>query len=566
MIVRERRRMMERFYVGRILTVFREFWLAAGSAVLLNSAAFAATISVPADQPTIQDAINFAADGDTVSVAAGTYAENLDFAGKSITVESQDGPFVTIVDGGGTKPVVFFSGGETRTSIVRGFTITNGWGMRGGGIAVQLASPTIEDNIISGNIACTGSGIGVNDGSPLIQRNQIVSNSRGVCSGGYGGGISIFRASDAEIYENYIAGNSVYFGAGIALNGGGSPIVARNEIAGNSAFSQGGGIWIVNGSDVLVTNNLIHGNTAVDGSAIYWSIPPFSPKLRFNTIYDNSASGRASVYTHGFDGAGEITSNIIVAPAGQTAIYCADFNDTDMPLFAANNVQAPGGPLYEGLCVDQSGSNGNVSIDSMFVDAANGDFRIRGNSPLIDAGLDDPDVTVDFLSNARAVDGNADQIAVSDIGAYEGIPPNADAGFDVSINASDTGTLDGSGSSDVDGLISSYRWTQTSGSVVTLSDSATVDPTFTAPAFSGLLVFELLVTDDLGFIDVDEVRVTVNGPAPPPPTPKGSGGGGSADHYLIMLLLMFALRIQLEALVITLRSGCAFLQQLNNPL
>jgi len=44
------------------------------------------TIHVPADYPTIQEAINTSVNGDTVLVAPGTYVENIDFVGKAIIV------------------------------------------------------------------------------------------------------------------------------------------------------------------------------------------------------------------------------------------------------------------------------------------------------------------------------------------------------------------------------------------------------------------------------------------------------------------------------------------------
>src|SRR6266436_1528190 len=68
--------------------------------VTLPVASTATTIHVPADQPTIQAAIDAAVNGDTVLVSDGTYKENIDFKGKAITVKSVNGFATTIIDGG----------------------------------------------------------------------------------------------------------------------------------------------------------------------------------------------------------------------------------------------------------------------------------------------------------------------------------------------------------------------------------------------------------------------------------------------------------------------------------
>jgi hypothetical protein len=91
--------------------------------------------------------------------------------------------------------------------------------------------------------------------------------------------------------------------------------------------------------------------------------------------------------------------------------------------------------------------------------------------------------------------------------------PTANAGNDQTVNEGDNVGLDGSGSSDPDGTIDSYSWTQTAGTSATLDGASTASPSFTAPdvgADGDTLTFELTVTDDEGATDTDTIDVTVN--------------------------------------------------------
>jgi len=93
-------------------------------------------------------------------------------------------------------------------------------------------------------------------------------------------------------------------------------------------------------------------------------------------------------------------------------------------------------------------------------------------------------------------------------------PPVAEAGEDQIVNEGDTVTLDGSGSWDPDDGIVSFRWTQTGGSPVALSDPTGVTTTFTAPvmgADSGPMTFQISVTDAGGLTSQDTCVVTVAG-------------------------------------------------------
>jgi len=93
--------------------------------------------------------------------------------------------------------------------------------------------------------------------------------------------------------------------------------------------------------------------------------------------------------------------------------------------------------------------------------------------------------------------------------------PTANAGVPQTVNERELVTLDGTASSDPDGIIASYSWTQTAGAAVTLDTTITSNPTFVAPTVGpagDTLTFSLTVTDDLGSTstNVATVSITVN--------------------------------------------------------
>ena len=94
-------------------------------------------------------------------------------------------------------------------------------------------------------------------------------------------------------------------------------------------------------------------------------------------------------------------------------------------------------------------------------------------------------------------------------------PPSANAGTAQTVFKKATVTLDGTASTDVDGDTLTFSWSQTAGPAVTLSNSSSAKPTFTAPATTSTLTFSLVVNDGHGnSSQTASVTITVQNRAP----------------------------------------------------
>jgi parallel beta-helix repeat protein/predicted outer membrane repeat protein len=239
--------------------------------LVLAGTSFAATINVPADYTTIQEAIDAASDGDEIRVAPGTYTgagnQVVDMLGKAVWLHSSDGPEATIISGMDKRRGIRCENAEQNNTIIEGFTISDC------------------------QSSCCGAGISCYPGSPTIKNCIIIENHSE-----QGGGGIYCRTVGSEVsnpaiincrIENNVAGSN---GGGVYVNPDCSPTITGCTISGNTANADGGGISCYQSSPTL-TNCTFEINTAKFGGGIYTS--EGSPTITDCTISDNTATGNS---------------------------------------------------------------------------------------------------------------------------------------------------------------------------------------------------------------------------------------------------------------------------------
>ena len=237
----------------------------------------------------------------------------------------------TVLDGrGAVRPLTIdtsFSP-QTATGItVRALTFANGAGDRAGGLKVS-------------------------DGGPIYSGRMLIEGN-------------IFRDNVASVYEEDNSGGGLL--AATDGNSGGGTVfltVRDNLFVGNRANDAAAAMLFSN-DGIAVTNNTVTGNQPFDttlATRTSFAIFTFSPlTYRNNVFWANNPDNLAGT----FDLHGDNRFSVNLAAT-----------------LIANDLQAVVGTPGTQL--------GNLSVDPNFIDAVGGDFRLAGDSLLLDAGADAP--------------------------------------------------------------------------------------------------------------------------------------------------------------------------------
>jgi len=536
---------------------------------------------------TLTKAGNTAQAGDTVLVKAGIYCETLRVAnsgspGNLITFKAYPGHECQ-GEYGGTKSncQVVIDGENTRGPIIyiypqsyvriEGFEIKNSIGDETIYIkphagtevdGIEIVNNYIHDNVGSGMYARGG---GTYVKNFLVENNEIFSN----------GEDGIFVGADGAT----IRANNIHYNGKDGIAVGGQNILIENNKLYNQFHTDKhqDGLEINYLADSIIRYNILYDFTQL----IYFPLKDESGRTAENVeIYGNVLYTDRYWTVGGGEAPGifvdarrddcivrnvDIHSNTI-GWVGYGAVWILANNNTDVSdIDIRDNIFFDSGISISGSAIGQVDSDYNlfygvsppayegshsVIADPLFVDYRRHEawnFHLRSSSSAIDKGdptlarlFSLPSPFIDLGGHVRPLDipgVGYDGIGAFDIGAYEYSGPTAKAGEDQSINDSDGNgsekvTLDGSASTDVDGTVVSYVWTE-GGSEIAWVEK----PTVMLSVAEHTII--LTVTDDEGLTDTDTVVILVKpanqapiANAGPDQTVTDSDGNGSQQVTL----------------------------------
>jgi len=213
----------------------------------------------------IQDAVDYAVEGNVVLVADGNYtvSSQILIVTNNIILKSVNGAGNVSIDGNSTTHPIYLRG----DSVIDGFSIINGKFSNGGGIFVHQNGGTILNCIFTNNFASI-------DGGAIRARGSLVSNCYFYANGAQNGGAVLMRFHSSVI--------DCIFESNLATNGGGIFCYEDNAggisdcIISNNSANAGGGIYVGNNSDAAITNTVVEfnhassygGGIAVDGGEL----------------------------------------------------------------------------------------------------------------------------------------------------------------------------------------------------------------------------------------------------------------------------------------------------------
>ncbi len=374
------------------------------------------------DHSTIQAAVDSASDGDTIVMAAGLYREDVRIS-KALVLQGA-GSDNTIIEGTARQAVIMIGAGATVS--ISGVTVQNGGrsGVNGSGGIFNDGIATLSDSKVINNFSFLGGGI-ANGGEMTIISSAIDTNI-----GVFGGG-GVFNQGTLTIYDSSVSNNQAGNSGGGILNQNATVTISGSTIDGNSAASSGAGIST--SGEMTLVNSTISGNLVGGmGGGIFSA---GSVDMHNVAIFDNDAGspdtgpGNGGGIVH--EGVGEVTSeNSIIAgnrAEGGAAPDCAGVFSS-----LGYNVIGNGNDAY---CSGFDATDRLVDDPMLTPLADNGGptmtHALQPGSPATDAGnpagcvdQDGNPLSADQRGMARPADGDGDDIAICDSGAFESdVPP-----------------------------------------------------------------------------------------------------------------------------------------------